>query len=413
MKRFAVLALAVLTTFGFVAAANAQTAVAPLVTKDATTIVRVDLSQISGPQLSETTQKLAGAAIDYFVADAEKAQELKEASPLLGMFAAQYAEMYLSPLQDAGVAEFYVIVDKAADAEKPAYPYVAIPIADLSKDETDAIREALKDLNGQLNGALKYRFARFGFMIVPFIPETVDADEAKAYVKERFAKIAKVDDAVFAEGFAKLGTGALVSAVGLATDVDPNAQAQIDEALEQLATLGGDAPEGLADFVQKSLDWNKKFAELHRYGAFKIDLNALEVVSVVETKSPEAAQEYLALVDEVKAETTAFVEKTIDEQLAKNADAENVPSKEDLVSLKNDLKAVVDAFLGAIKADGATLTWKLDEQFFVDAKPAFDQLVKGVADIQVKIAPAEEALEEDAEPGIKLDFDVEVEDKAL
>jgi flagellar basal body-associated protein FliL len=83
MKRFAALALAVLTTFGFVAAANAQTAVAPLVTKDATTIVRVDLSQIDASQLSQTTQKLVGAAVDYFVADAEKAQELKETSPLL------------------------------------------------------------------------------------------------------------------------------------------------------------------------------------------------------------------------------------------------------------------------------------------------------------------------------------------
>ena len=410
MKRFVSLALAVLTTFGFVAAANAQTPVAPIVSKDATTIARVDLSQIDGSKLSQTTSQVAVAAIDYFVADAEKAQELKNAAPLIGMFAAQYADLYVSPLKEAGVAEFYVIVDKAADAETPTYPYIAIPISDLSKEETEEIRDALKTLNAQLNGALKYRFARFGFMIVPIIPESVDADEAKAYVKARFTKIDKADDAVFAEGFAKLGTGALVSAVGLATDVDPNAQTQIDDAL---ATLGADAPEGLADFVQKSVEYNKKIAQLARYGAWKLDLNALEVVSVVETKSPQAAQDYLALVDEIKKETTAFVEKMIDEQLEKNADAENVPSKADCVPLKNDLKAVVDAFLGAIKTDGATLTWKLDEQFFLDAKPIFDQLVKDVVDIQVKVAPAEEALEEDAEPGIKLDFDVEIEDKTL
>ena len=413
MKRFLSLALAVLTTFGFVAAANAQTAVAPLVTKDATTIVRVDLSQLDGAQLSQTAQKLAGAAIDYFVADAEKAQELKEASPLLAMFAAQYAEMYVSPLKEAGVAEFYVIVDKAVDAENPAYPYVAIPIADLSDDDVAAVRDALKTLNNQLNGALKYRFARFGFMIVPFIPETVDADEAKAYVKERFGKIAKVDDAVFAEGFAKLGTGALVSAVGIATEADPAAQAQIDEALEQLATLGADAPEGLADFVQKSFALNQKFVELTRYGAWKLDLNALEIVGIVETKSAQAAQDYLALVDEVKKETTAFVEKTLDAKLAELEGEENVPSKEEVDPLKNGLKDVVDALLGAIKADGATLTWKLDEQFFVDAKPVFDKLVEGVADLQVKVAPAEEALEEDAEPGIKFDIDVEVQKEEL
>lgn len=392
MKRFAALALAVLTTFGFVAAANAQTAVAPLVTKDATTIVRVDLSQLDGPQLSQTAQKLAVAAIDYFVPDAEQAKEMKNAAPLVGMFAAQYAEMYVAPLKEAGVAEFYVIVDKAVDAENPAYPYVAIPIADLSQDEVAAVRDALKTLNGQLNGALKYRFARFGFMIVPMIPETVDADEAKAYVKNRFGKIAKVDDAVFAEGFAKLGTGAVVSAVGIATDADPAAQAQIDQTLEQLADA---APEGLADFVQKALTYNEKFVELTRFGAWKLDLNALEIVSVVETKSPEAAQKYLALVDEVKKETTAFVEKTIDDQLATVED-DNKPTQDDVELLKSDVIAVVDAFLDAIKANGSTLTWKLDEQFFVDAKPVFNKLFEDATAIQKKLTPPEDAETEDA-----------------
>ncbi|MBR5244386.1 MAG: hypothetical protein IKW13_09135 [Thermoguttaceae bacterium] len=402
MKRFAALALAVLTTFGFVAAANAQTAVAPLVTKDATTIVRVDLSQIDGSQLSQTTQKLVGAAVDYFVADAEKAQELKNAAPLLSMFAAQYAEMYVSPLKDAGVSELYVVVDKAADAEKPAYPYLAIPVAGFTKDQIDEVRAALASLNGQFNNAMKYRFVRHGFAIVPFIPETVAVDDAKAYVKARFEKIAKADDAVFAEGFAKLGTGAVVSVVGLATDVDPAAQAQIDETLASLATLGADAPEGLADFVQKSLDWNKKFAELHRYGAFKIDLNALEVVSVVETKSPEAAQKYLALVDEVKKETTAFVEKTLDAQLAANE--ENKLTQDDVALLKGDLTAIVDAFLGALKADGATLTWKLDGQFFADSKPVFDKLAADALAIQKTLTPPEDEAE-DAPVDDALDFE--------
>ena len=401
MKRLASLALAVLATFGFVAAANAQTAVAPLVTKDATTIVRVDLSQIDGPQLSQTAQKVALAAIDYFVPDAEQAKEMKNAAPLIGMFAAQYAELYVAPLKDAGVAEFYVVVDKAVDAENPAYPYVAIPIADLSQDEVAAVRDALKTLNNQLNGALKYRFARFGFMIVPMIPETVDADEAKTYVKNRFGKIAKVDDAIFAEGFKRLGTGAVVSSVGLATDADPAAEAQIDETLEQ---LGSAAPEGLADFVQKSLAWNKDFVELTRYGAWKLDLNALEIVGVVETKSPEAAQDYLALVDEVKKEATAFVEKTIDDQISTIED-ENKPTQDDVDLLKGDVIAVVDAFLGAFKADGATLTWKLDEQFFVDAKPVFVKLFEDATAIQKKLTPPEDA-ETEAE-------DAPVDDEAL
>ena len=410
MKRLASLASALLTTFVFVAAANAQTPVAPIVSKDATTIVRVDLSQLDGPKLSQTAQKVAVAAIDYFVPDAERAKELKNAAPLIGMFAAQYAEPYVAPLQEAGVAEFYVVVDKARDAENPAYPYVAIPIDGLSKEETDAIRDALKDLNGQLGGLLKYRFARFGFMIVPIIPDSVDAADAKAYVKARFTKIEQADDAVFAEGFQRLGTGAVVSSVGIATDADPAAQAQIDETLEK---LGADAPEGLADFVQKSLTYNEKFAELIRYGAWKLDLNALEIVGLVETKSPEAAQKYLALVDDVKKETTAFVEKTIDDQLA-TAEADNKPTQEDVDLLKSDLGAVVDAFLDAIKTDGATLTWKLDEQFFVDAKPVFDKLLEDATAIQKKLTPPEdeEAETEDApveEESLDGDLDLDLE----
>ncbi len=404
MKRFAALALAVLTTFGFVAAANAQTAVAPLVSKDATTIVRVDLSQLDGPQLSQTAQKVVVAAIDYFVADAEQAKEMKNAAPLIGMFAAQYAELYVAPLKEAGVSEFYVIVDKAVDAENPAYPYVAIPISGLSKAQTDGIRDALKDLNGQLDGALKYRFARFGFMIVPIIPETVDADEAKAYVKARFTKIAQADDAVFAEGFAKLGTGAVVSGVGIATETDPAAQAQLDEMLEQ---LGAAAPEGVADFVKKALTYNEKFVELTRFGAWKLDLNALELVSLVETKSPQAAQDYLALVDEVKKETTAFVEKTFDDQIATIAD-EDKPAQEDVDLLKADVIAVVDAFLGAFKANGATLTWKLDEQFFVDAKPVFNKLFEDATAIQKKLTPPEEdAADEFGDEEESLDDEIE------
>lgn len=411
MKRLASLASALLTTFVFVvAAANAQTPVAPIVSKDATTIVRVDLSQLDGSKLSQTTQKVAVAALDYFVPDAERAKELKNAAPLVGMFAAQYAELYVAPLQKAGVAEFYVIVDKARDAEHPAYPYVAIPIDGLSKEETDAIRGALKDLNGQLGDLLKYRFARFGFMIVPIIPDSVDAADAKAYVKARFTKIDRADDAVFAEGFQRLGTGAVVSSVGIATDADPAAEAQIDETLEK---LGANAPEGLADFVQKSLTYNEKFASLIRYGAWKLDLNALEIVGLVETKSPEAAQEYLALVDEVKKETTAFVEKAIDDQIATIEDAEKKPSQDKIDLLKSDLVAVVDAFLALLKADGATLTWKLDKQFFVDAKPVFDKLAADGIAIQAEIAPAEEAENAEEAEAKETDADFELDLETL
>lgn len=405
MQRLASLAPAFLTTFVFAVAANAQTPVAPLVSKDATTIVRVDLTRLDGPALSQTTQKLAVAAIDYFVADAEKSKELKNVAPLAGMFAAQYAELYVAPLKKAGVLEFYVIVDKAQDAENPAYPYVAIPTDGLAKGEIDKIRDALKTLNGQLGGALKYRFARFGFMIVPIIPDAVDADAAKAYVKQRFSKIDRADDSVFAEGFKRLGT-ATVAVVGIATDADPAAQAKIDEALDQ---LGPDAPEGIADFAQKALAFNADLVKLARYGAWKLDLNALELVGIIETKSPEAAQEYFKLVEKAKKEATAFAEQTIAEQLA-TLDDEEKPTQEDVDLLKGDVLAVVDAFAGALQADGATISWKLDKQFFADARPTFRKLVDDGLALQKKLAPTEEAETDDApveEAPVEDEFDLE------
>ena len=97
----------------------------------------------------------------------------------------------------------------------------------------------------------------------------------------------------------------------------------------------------------------------------------------------------------MKKETTAFVEKTIDDQLATVED-DNKPTQDDVELLKSDVIAVVDAFLGAFKADGATLTWKIDEQFFADAKPVFDKLFEDATAIQKKLTPPEDVETEDA-----------------
>ena len=390
MKRFAALALAVLTTFGFVAAANAQTAVAPLITQDTNAVVRVDLSQIDGAQLSQTTRKLTLAAIDYFVADEEQAEELQELAPLAGLFAAQYTELYVAPLKDAGVSELYVLVDKAADAENPTYPFIAIPIDDLSQEEVADVRDTLKTLNGQLDGALKYRFARFGFMIVPIIPDTVDDADAKAYVKARFSKIAKADDAVFAKGFAKLGTGAVVSGVNL--PVPPSAEEQ-QAALDSLSALDsaglfGDMPQNaFAEMLKQSA----QVADLVQYNAWKIDLDALEVVGIAELKSAKDAPKHAEAIDDMLDTLTTFYGQ-LAATLAKEADL----PQDKLDQTLDSLAAIVKAFtVDSKEQNGSTLTWTLDAKFFEDAKPLFDKLIADFQALQPQEEPQEESTDDE------------------
>ena len=182
MKRFVLLALAAVSAFATLAPAKAQE-YAPLIQKETVSVGRINLDKLDADNLSAQAQKVASAAIDYFVEDKEKANEFKESLSLAKVMITGYFATAVQPLKDAGVKNVYVVVEQSDDPDETLYPYLAIPTESLTKDQLDGARNAMKNLNQQLGSVLKYRFVRNGFFYTLIVPDDADDDEVKAYVK--------------------------------------------------------------------------------------------------------------------------------------------------------------------------------------------------------------------------------------
>ena len=125
MKRFALLALAVISAFVLPATTKAQE-YAPLIQKETVAVFRLNFDKLDAEQLSSQAITLGNSAVDYFVADTEKAAQLKEAVPLAQVFVAQYFATFVQPLKDANVSNMYFVLDQSDDPDETIYPYIAI-----------------------------------------------------------------------------------------------------------------------------------------------------------------------------------------------------------------------------------------------------------------------------------------------
>ncbi|MBP5622259.1 MAG: hypothetical protein J6X44_09615, partial [Thermoguttaceae bacterium] len=237
MKRFTLVVLALFASFVCTNDIFAQGAYAPLVLKETVSIVRVNLNNINSEKISSTIQKVGTAAVDYFVADGENAKNAKQVIPLAGIIAAQFFGTNVQPIIDAGADEIYFVVEQPEDVNKTLYPYVAVPVKSLSNDQKKELRDAIGDINKQIpeesEFTLKYRFERDGFLFVLIIPSSVSTDEVKAYMKERFTKIATVDNEEFAAGFKAIDSSAFISGVTLNARNDELTKSQLEKVFSQ------------------------------------------------------------------------------------------------------------------------------------------------------------------------------------
>ncbi len=393
MKRLGILALVASAAFFASSFAAAQDDYLPLVQEETISIVRADLSKIDGQQLSKLFQKTAAGVVDAFVQDKEQADQLKQALPLVGMMIAQNVATYVKPLQEVGVKYVYAVIEQPKD-DALLYPYLAIPTKDLSKEQVAKLRDCLKELNQALNSSIKYRFERNGFMIVLLIPNTVEADEAKAYAKNRFAKFNTVEKPEFAKGFKAGDPNAAFVSVSLSSRNDAMIQKQLDSVATMLDSAEG--AEEVAEVVKNSLNefnaLSKEASKCVSFAAVSVNLDAPSVSSKIQAKSADAAKKYVEL-NKVKAKEAyskllagLLESKTISETPI----AENV---EELESLLNELYDVFSQY----EADGDVIALKYDENFFNNSKPTFDKVVAFVAKLVEKAkeaAEAEEATEE-------------------
>ena len=397
MSKFASFALSLLAVLTMMGSLSAQE-YAPLVQQDVISVVRVNLDKVDPTQLGAQAQKLGGAAIDYFAADLENKDEIKQALPIATIFISQYHTDFIKPLQAAGVSNLYIIAS-TQKGDETVYPYVAIPTKELSESQVEQVRSHMKKVNQKVDDAISYRFSRNGFFFMPIIPESVSKDDAKAYVKEHFGSMKAVDSAAFEAGFKAVDAdNVVVSCVSL-SNKDPQLLTEQKEKLLQLMKDLDDGDDSdsdddelevaAKDLVQFTADFAEKAANLAEYNAWAINVDDLYIVSIIKATSEDAAKEYVALVEgELTDKLKNFLDVCERKAVASiEPDDANDPTELNEEDVKTLVSSVKEIFPLIMKFDvqGDSLAWKLDEKFFKDNETALKDFAKKIADVFKKV----------------------------
>ncbi|MCF0234555.1 MAG: hypothetical protein HUK22_06205 [Thermoguttaceae bacterium] len=376
MKRFSALFLAVVAATCLLNRAFAADDYAPLVQAETQAIIRINLEKIDGEIVSNQITKVSKAAVDCFVNNQEKAEEAKTALPLIAAIAAQQVDSFISPLKDAGATVAYVVINQSDDPDVTLYPYLAFPTAGMTKEQIEDVRAALTKINKNTNNALKYRFARHGFIFVPFFGPDVEDAEAKTYVKERFSTLESVDASKFAAGFAIANKDSLLSGASIAAS-PATVAAQTEQALAQLEEIGEDAAP-LKEFLGKVITIQNEFAKLVVGNGWNADLQGLEIVSKIKTKSAADAQKYIEKTNNLRSELDGF----IGELFNKATENKNVELTEEQVQgVAAVINDIFDIIFNAMKADGDVVEFRFDEDYVNANEDLFKNLAKKVKNL--------------------------------
>ena len=405
MKRLVLFALAIVSAFALPSAVKAQEFV-PLVQPETTSVTRVNLDKLDSATLTSQTEKIANAALDFFVPDAEQAEEMKQAVPVVKLVLGQYLETYVQPLKDAGVRNFYIIFDKSDDPAEISYPYLAFPTSDLTEDQLSEVRNVMKTINQQVNSVIKYRFVRNNFFFVMITPaENDDEDEIKAYVKKHFSKLNTVEKAEFTEGFENIDPDAVIATVSLPVydeEEFTNAVAQVSSLLDATESPFGDE---IIDALENIGELGAKVQGHVRYATTSVNLDQLEIVQKTYLKSEESAAEWQKLTNDVLDKFFSTLSQAAEKALSDkefNQIGVTVEEAQDLLSTVEELTRACSA----TTAEGSAVVWKMNEQFWSDKKPLIKDLTEKINALAAKYSANDEA-DADVEDADVEDADVE------
>ncbi len=405
MKRLVLFALAIVSAFALPSAVKAQEFV-PLVQPETTSVTRVNLDKLDSATLTSQTEKIANAALDFFVPDAEQAEEMKQAVPVVKLVLGQYLETYVQPLKDAGVRNFYIIFDKSDDPAEISYPYLAFPTSDLTEDQLSEVRNVMKTINQQVNSVIKYRFVRNNFFFVMITPaENDDEDEIKAYVKKHFSKLNTVEKAEFTEGFENIDPDAVIATVSLPVydeEEFTNAVAQVSSLLDATETPFGDE---IIDTLENIGELGAKVQGHVRYATTSVNLDQLEIVQKTYLKSEESTAEWQKLTNDVVDKIFSTLSQAAEKALSDkefNQIGVTVEEAKDLLSTVEELTRACSA----TTAEGSAVVWKMNEQFWSDKKPLIKDLTEKINALAAKYSANDEA-DADVEDADVEDADVE------
>lgn len=405
MKRLVLFALAIVSAFALPSAVKAQEFV-PLVQPETTSVTRVNLDKLDSATLTSQTEKIANAALDFFVPDAEQAEEMKQAVPVVKLVLGQYLETYVQPLKDAGVRNFYIIFDKSDDPAEISYPYLAFPTSDLTEDQLSEVRNVMKTINQQVNSVIKYRFVRNNFFFVMITPaENDDEDEIKAYVKKHFSKLNTVEKAEFTEGFENINPDAVIATVSLPVyneEEFTNAVAQVSSLLDATESPFGDE---IIDVLENIGELGAKIQGHVRYATTSVNLDQLEIVQKTYLKSEESAAEWQKLTNDVVDKIFSALSQAAEKALSDkefNQIGLTVEEAKDVLSTVEELTRACSA----TTAEGSAVVWKMNEQFWSDKKPLIKDLTEKINALAAKNSANDEA-DADVEDADVEDADVE------
>ena len=405
MKRLVLFALAIVSAFALPSAVKAQEFV-PLVQPETTSVTRVNLDKLDSATLTSQTEKIANAALDFFVPDAEQAEEMKQAVPVVKLVLGQYLETYVQPLKDAGVRNFYIIFDKSDDPAEISYPYLAFPTSDLTEDQLSEVRNVMKTINQQVNSVIKYRFVRNNFFFVMITPaENDDEDEIKAYVKKHFSKLNTVEKAEFTEGFENIDPDAVIATVSLPVydeEEFTNAVAQVSSLLDATESPFGDE---IIDVLENIGELGAKIQGHVRYATTSVNLDQLEIVQKTYLKSEESTAEWQKLTNDVLDKFFSTLSQAAEKALSDkefNQIGVTVEEAQDLLSTVEELTRACSA----TTAEGSAVVWKMNEQFWSDKKPLIKDLTEKINALAAKYSANDEA-DADVEDADVEDADVE------
>jgi hypothetical protein len=139
-----------------------------------------------------------------------------------------------------------------------------------------------------------------------------------------------------------------------------------------------------------------------QYNYWYVSLDNLEIVSNIQANSADDAKAYVdavkdVLLPELNKTLDAVLESTLTSAEDKVADDE----KELAQKCMEKVKTLVDVFV-QYSIEDSVVSWKMNEKFWVDNKPVFDEIVQFV---QEEILPKFTSDEDEDEENLDDDFE--------
>ncbi|HBT77049.1 MAG TPA: hypothetical protein DEB39_09010 [Planctomycetaceae bacterium] len=275
-----------LVLFPAIAFAGPAEEIAPLLNGQSTVVAHIDLTKLEAQKIVDNLRK---AVDDTLLAVGLPEQEVEQYKGMVKMGLAMgmmQAQGVLGKLtKDGKATDAFLVVDLAVN-EVMGMPvpepnvFVAIPVGDKGKAETDAIRTAFKTMKMDVN------FVRHGFVVGVFVKDADSKNDVMDFAKERFKDADPVDYPMLATAFERADAAPINVAI-LPSESHKEISKPKDIQLPQGIQI---PPE-----VMKDIETQQKIAKITSEGfdwmAIGVDPQALSLRYVLKFKTADQAKE--------------------------------------------------------------------------------------------------------------------------